>query len=637
MLKSFIYLGICVMSVISCAHANLQLSPLFSDHMVLQRDKPIHFWGQADPGERVTVKLKDNQVTTLTDAQGQWQLHLPAIGKGGPYLVTVSGKDKIVLNDVYLGDVWIAGGQSNMEWKLDWGVDNIEQEMQDTDYPQIRFFDVPNTVSANKETQLPDSSWQPASKETAGNFSAVAWFFAKQLHQHQDVAVGIIDANWGGTPAEAWTDVEQLTEVPGYQQKAREVIAEDNWPKLLEQNAQREQLKFKLIGDEQAVLATNAYKENYDVSKWQSIPLPNKKPLNDFVWLRKSFVLDHSPQQDATLVLGDLVQEAFIFVNGELIGRETWQDSESRHTLPKAKLHKGNNLLAIRIANSWDNNVMAGRPGEMWLQSDNQKLNLEGDWLFSNNIEQPMPEVVRYSWVPGFLYNAMIHPLLPYTSTGVIWYQGESNVGEHQYYYPLFSTMIRNWRDHADNPELPFLFVQLAAYLKHQKVQPNSAWAYLRDSQKQTLSLDNTGMAVTIDIGNQQDVHPRNKQDVGKRLWLQANNRVYGQANVPGGPDYQQYQIRDDKIIISFKYAEGLASKDNHAIKGFIIAGEDKVFYPGIAKINGETVTVSNPAVKKPVAVRYAWSDYPEVNLVNTQGLPATPFRTDNWPASEVK
>ncbi|WP_438862317.1 sialate O-acetylesterase [Neptunicella sp.] len=639
MFKIILSLGILFMSVATTVQASIQLSPLFSDHMVLQRDKPLHFWGQAPAGEKITVMLNHHQVTTTTNLQGDWQLQLPALAKGGPYQVTItdSGDKTITLKDVYVGDVWIAGGQSNMEWKLDWGIDDQAQEIQDSDYPQIRFFEVPNTLSAHKEKQLPASQWQSASPASVGNFSAVAWFFAKQLHQHQDVAVGIIDSNWGGTPAEAWTDVNKLTDVQGYQQKATKIIAEQNWPKLLAENSQREQLKFKMIGDEQSVLATNAYKASYDASHWQTVQLPNKTALNDFVWLRKSFQLDHQPQQNTTLELGDLVQEAFIFLNGELVARKGWQDSDARYVLPADKLHKGENLLALRIANSWDNNVMVGRPDEMWLQSDEQKIDLQGNWLFSNSVEQPMPKVERYSWVPGFLYNAMIHPLLPYTSAGVIWYQGENNVGEYQYYHQLFSSMITNWRERAGDPQLPFLFVQLAAYLPHQVLQPDSAWAYLRDSQKQTLALDNTGMAVTIDIGNEQNIHPHNKQDVGKRLWLQASNIVYGQANIASGPDYQQHRIQADKIIVSFKYAQGLTSKDNQAIRGFIIAGKDKVFYPATATIQDDTVIVSNPHVSEPVAVRYAWADYPEVNLINTQGLPATPFRTDDWTASEVK
>ncbi|MDN4503906.1 sialate O-acetylesterase [Alteromonadaceae bacterium BrNp21-10] len=631
-----ILLGLMLMLSTS-AIAQITLSPLFSEHMVLQRDKPVRVWGTAAAGQTLSISIAKHQLNTKADSDGNWQVMLPASSKGGPYTLKINADEILSIDDVYFGDVWIAGGQSNMEWKLSWGIDNLEQETLDAEYPQIRVFEVPNIVAHEKQQMLPDASWKLANQKNVMEFSAIAWFFAKHLHQEQNVAVGIIDSNWGGTPAEAWTEVNKLTAVNGYEQRAQEVIKTADWDAVMAENSLQEQRKYQLIGDLDLARATNAYKNDIDLSNWQTVDLPNKQPLHDLVWLRKSFTLDALPTTDSELFLGDLVQNALIFLNDELIAEESWQDSESRHQIAKDKFVVGDNQITLRVANDWDNNVFAGRPGEMWLQSESQKINLEGQWYVNNKLQPPLPKVKRFSFTPGFLYNAMIHPLLPYTTKGVIWYQGENNVGEHPLYHELFSTMITNWRERAQDASLPFLFVQLAAYLKPQALQPKSPWAYLRDSQRQTLTLPNTAMATTIDIGEADNIHPANKQDVGKRLWLQAKRMVYGQNNVPSGPDYSHHEIDGENVILHFDYAEQLHSNDKLPIKGFIIAGADKQFYPANANIDGEIVRLSHPKVKQPKAVRYAWADYPQVNLVNQQGLPAIPFRTDNWTAEQVQ
>lgn len=619
------------------ANAELVLPSMFSDHMVLQRDKPVLFWGKTDGNKSVTVSINGQSVATQADSNGQWKVHYPATTKSGPFKVSVVADETIEYKDVYFGDVWIAGGQSNMEWKLGWQVDNFEQELLDADYPTIRFFDVPNTVSHKKEKSLPPSEWKLANEINAAEFSAVAWFFAKKLHLEENVAVGIIESNWGGTPAESWMDAETAKRVPGYKRRVKDLAKIKNWPTVFTENAEREKLKYSLIGNEQVALDTGAYKTSTDLSNWRKVTIPNKEPISDFVWLRKSFDLSQQPRADVTFNFGNLEQGAFIFVNDNLVGKKTDHDSDTNIKLDKSAFKKGENVLTLRAVNNWNNRVKFGRSGELWIASAKEKVNLEGQWLYNNTIEQPMPKVVGYNRTPTFLYNAMLHGLLPYVSKGVIWYQGESNAHEHALYHDLFSAMITNWRKRANDPKLPFLFVQLAAFLQPSEIQPKSAWAYLRDAQRQTLALHNTGMAVAIDVGDSNDIHPRNKQDVGYRLWLQAANKVYAKSIVANGPDSVSHKIDGDKVVLFFSDAKGLSTTNNLSPTGFIIAGKNRKFYVANAQIKGDKVIVSSDNVPAPKAVRYAWANYPNVNLVNSEALPAVPFRTDDWKVESVK
>lgn len=624
-------LGLLFLVSAPLVQATVQLSPLFSDHMVLQRDKPVLFWGKADPKQLIEVSINQQKVSTKTDSKGDWKVDFPATAKGGPFKVSITGDESIELDDVYFGDVWIAGGQSNMEWKLGWKVDNFEQELLKANYPAIRFFEVPNTLSAKKEESLPDAEWKVANTANAAEFSAVAWFFAKHLHKDQDVAVGILNSNWGGTPAQAWTDIDVVKQVAGYAKAANKVLATENWSQVMAENSRKQAIKNTLIGDEQSALKTGAYKRSADLSSWKKVSLPLKKGITDVVWLRREFDLTSQPTTDVRLNLGSIEQQAIFYLNDQQIGKKTWKDTGAKFTLDKNVFKKGTNVLTLRGVNSWNNQVKIGRKGQLWLQTDTETVSLEGQWLYSNTIEQPMPKVTNYSWNSGFLYNAMMYPLLPYANKGVIWYQGESNAGRHQYYQELFSAMISNWRTRANDPEMPFLFVQLAAFLQPNDLQPNSAWAYLREAQRQTLTQNNTGMAVAIDIGDPNDIHPRNKQDVGERLWLQAASKVYGKNIVSSGPDFNGYHIQGNQIVVSFDSAIGLSTTDSAVPTGFIIAGKNRKFYVGQTKIRGNTVLVSSPHVKQPKALRYAWADYPKVNLVNAEQLPAVPFRTDNW------
>lgn len=623
----------------SKVHA-LTLSPLFSDHMVLQRDKPVRLWGEATANQTVSINLLGKSYSTQAAKNGSWELILPPHSKAGPFNITIDADETKIIQDVYFGEVWLASGQSNMEWKLKGDVVGKDEEIASADRPLIRFFDIPYALAASKQKHLPQSHWQVASSENAGYFSAVAWFFARKLQQEENVAVGIIESNWGGTPAEAWLDLDVVSTLDGYEKQSAEVKAQQNWPDILALNEEKSAQKWQRINDLETALKQPALKQTYDDSQWQNIDLPNKGPLHHFVWLRREFSLKDVPKTPITLEFGDIKQNAFIFVNGQHIASEDWETTGSTHVIPADVLQPGKNLITLRVNSDWDNQVFVGKPEQIWLTIGTEKHDIHQHWRMTNSLEAPMPKVMNYSFTPSFIYNAMIHPLLPYTAQGVIWYQGESNVNKHEYYHALFSNLIANWRERAQAPDLPFLFVQISAYLPPGELQPKSKWAYLRDAQRQTLSLPNTGMAVAIDVGSADDLHPKQKRPVGERLWRQAAAKVYGYDIVASGPEFSQMHVSGGKIkgevTLTFNHAQGLTTKDNAPLKGFIIAGDDKVFQIANARIEGNTVVVSHSDIKTPKAVRYAWANNPIANLINAENLPAVPFRTDDWLEGDV-
>lgn len=623
-----------MMSVSSVFAQDLSLPKIFNDHMVLQRDADVRFWGWAEPGAEVTLELKEITRNTVADEDGRWEAFLPEQPAGGPHAITVKSGNTVTLEDVYFGDVWVAGGQSNMEWKLNWIVENWEEEVANSgDFPEIRFFEVPQATAPSPQHKLPGGEWKKAHPDNTGNFSAVAWYFAKLNHSEKDVPVGIVESNWGGTPAEAWTPSLRLLDVPGYKEAAKEVVDPAlDWEKEFAENEERQQQKNMLVGNPEAGLDAGVHQPDYDDSNWEVVSLPTEEPLSDVAWLRRTFNVDADEVESVSLFTGDISQESFFYINGEEVGRKSWQEANETFEIDPDVLQPGENHIAFRAVNSWDNRVSIGGKNNMAITINGEEKTLTGEWKYSNTIEPPMPEVARYEWTPGFLYDAMIHPLAGYSIKGAIWYQGESNVGMHQYYNDLFEAMIKEWRASWRQDDFPFLYVQLANYLQKQENPYDSDWARLREAQTQTLSLANTGMATIIDIGDAEDIHPRNKHDVGLRLWKTAQKVAFGEQLVHSGPMYRGHVVEGHKIRISLDHTgSGLVTKGSDEILGFAIAGADKKFHWAEAKIDGNDIVVWSDEVENPVAVRYAWADNPDVSLYNEEGLPAVPFRTDDW------
>jgi sialate O-acetylesterase len=631
--KSFILFWMLLSVIfISCESdpgtSEVHLPKFFADHMVVQRDQPIRFWGMGIPGKKVIGKMNGKQVETKVDQSGQWLLAFDPLPASGPYEVEING---MLFKDVQVGDVWVAGGQSNMEWVMADQVEGAYNEISDADYNLIRFFKIPHDYDAKTKTDVRGGDWIIANSDNILGFSAVAWFFAKKLHLEKGVAVGIIESNWGGTPAEGWTAAEALTDIAAYREKAQEMLDKaDYWNEEIVQNKLRDLKRGELVSSPQNGEIQGVANPGYDDTNWTTVTLPNDKPFEDIAWFRKTITLNKL--ENMTLQLGEIQQVAHIYLNGGRLWIKDYSQPVQEIPIPSGMLVNGDNILAIRVVNSWNNQAVLGKKGDFYLRSSSHNINLEGNWKFSNTIEEAIPKVERYNWNPGFMYNAMIAPIVKYPIKGVIWYQGESNAGAHMHYKELFSTLIKDWRKQWAIGDFPFLYVQLANFMQRKEVQPDSDWAYLREAQAQVLELPYTGMAVTIDIGDAEDIHPRNKRDVGHRLWAAAQKVAYGDELVlASGPVMEAIVMEGEQAIISFtEVGDGLMTTDGESVKGFVVKDEAGNFFPAEAMITGQAqVTVRSKQVKNIMAVRYGWADNPDVNLYNSAKLPAVPFRSD--------
>lgn len=603
---------------------------LISEGMVVQRLQPISIWGKGIPGEKIRASLAGAISSTQVLEDSTWLVELPPLPAGGPFELQVNTQ---MLSDIWIGDVWVAGGQSNMEWPLKSGVIGAEEEFSNADFPQIRFFKVAKDYSPVEKSDVSDGSWKVANADNLRDFSAVAWFFAKRNHLEQNVPVGIIESNWGGTPAEGWTEAAVLARISerSYTDEALDVVENSSkWKEVILENEKRREMRDILVRRPDSLMAGEVSSLNYAESGWKTIQLPASNPLEHIAWVRKKFIL--KSLAPVTLHLPHLNQMAYLYINGVQIFHKDWGVEMSDLEIPTELLRQGQNVLTIRVINTWDNKPEVGRKDEMYLSQGGRKISLEGSWSYANSIVEPLlPEVNYYNWKPGFMFNAMIAPLLPFSIKGVIWYQGESNTGRHEEYRELFKSMIQNWRTRWDLGDFPFLFVQLANFMERKELQPESNWAFLREAQTQTLELPATGMAVTIDIGEENDIHPRNKKDVGERLWLQARKVAYGEQILASGPVIEKAEVAGNEVLLTFtEVGTGLKLSEGAEVLGFILEDAEGEFKVAPAKISGvNQVTLTIPEGLVPVGVRYAWADNPAVNLTNEINLPAVPFRID--------
>lgn len=629
LLAVLLFLPLLIACEFSKPESEVSFPRLISDGMVVQRDLPVKIWGKGIPNEKVRASLAGTVGSTQVLEDSTWLIQLPPLSAGGPYELEVNLQ---TIKDVYVGDVWLAGGQSNMEWPLKSGVIGADEEFADADFPQIRFFKVQKDYSAEEKSDVSGGSWKAANAENLPEFSAVAWFFAKRNHTEKNVPVGIIESNWGGTPAEGWTEAKVLAGLEGksYTAESKEIIENPSkWTEILSENTRRTVLRDSMVKSLDEPLAGEVSAVGYNDGDWRSINLPSENPLEHIAWLRKKFRLS-TPDQ-VTLTLPYIDQMAFLFVNGVQIHYKDWGASMPEVIIPSEILNQGQNVLTVRVINTWNNKPALGSLGEMFLSQNGRKISLEGAWSYSNDKVEPLLPIVEYhNWRPGFMFNAMIVPLTNYGIKGAIWYQGESNTGRHAEYRELFGAMISNWRARWGIGEFPFLFVQLANFMESKALQPDSNWAYLREAQTQTLELPNTGMATIIDIGEAGDIHPRNKKDVGERLWLQAKNVAFGEEVLASGPVFKEVKREGNELILTFsEVGEGLKLAVGDEVKGFIVEDAEGQFDLAKGVISGPNqVNLTIPEGFVPVGVRYAWADNPEINLVNSINLPTVPFRT---------
>lgn len=620
----------CLLFTSNTSFAAITLAPLFSDHMVLQRNTDITISGQATKNQIITINIAQQALTTTSDNHGNFSTTIYAEKAGGPYTLSVSTPiETTQVNDVYFGDVWLASGQSNMEWKLKWEVNNHLAEIKDSNYPLIRYFDVKNQYLATPQTTLNNSEWVLASQQTSPEFSAVAWFFAKKLHLEKNVPIAVIDSTWGGTPAEAWTPLEALVKLNGYQESAQALIDEPAlWDAIFDQTRLDEIEKSRKLTTTQGHSKLKLSSINYDDSSWNKVDLPLPELLSDIVWARKiiNLTADDITEKGLEIKLGSYPQFSQVYVNEQHILTKLGEDKESSYFVAKDVLKVGKNLLAIRALNAWNNKNQIGRKGQINAVTMARTFDISQGWRINNSVEGKLPMPERYWQKTAVLYNAMIHPIIHYPIKGAIWYQGESNISRSAEYHELFTAMIKSWRSLWQQQDMPFIFAQLASMKKttHQPVE--SEWALLREAQTQSLALDNTAMAVLLDAGEQWDIHPRNKQIVGERMWHAANAIAYGENNVYAGPTASSHKHFGNKLVIKFKnIGSGFQAKDK--LIGFEVAGKDGIYMNAKAKISGDDIIIWSKNVTNPKSIRYGWADNSPANLYNQEGFPAVPFR----------
>ncbi|GAB6007430.1 sialate O-acetylesterase [Dysgonomonas reticulitermitis] len=626
--------------------------------MVLQQQTQVPIWGKSTPHKtiKVVTSWDKKSYESLSDASGKWMVKVATPKAGGPYKIEISGDGTVVLQDVLIGEVWICSGQSNMEMPLaGWGqIDNYQKEIADADYPDIRLFHVERTSSVvpTDHINVTGNGWRKCSPGNIPDFSATSYFFGRKLHQDLKIPIGLIHTSWGGTPAESWTSNESLEMMPEFRKEIEEI---KSIPQDLQERNKLKEKKLKEY-DMEVMSKDFGYKESiavaasagYDDSLWEQMVLPGHweqkglEGFDGFVWFRKTVDIPAAwENKELTLSLGAIDDNEVTFFNGTEIGRTDGFNVNRRYSIPARLVKRGKAVITVRVTDGGGEGGICGNSDDLFLspaKNGLSKIDLSGNWKYKIALGKydvtPVPAYYNEGnpYCLSSLYNAMIHPIVPYGIKGAIWYQGEANDTRAYQYRTLFPLMINDWRTKWGY-SFPFYFVQLANYKQIEDMPEESDWAELREAQSGALHLANTGMAVTIDIGNANDIHPKNKQEVGRRLALIANSNLYGKDEPFSGPIFNSYKIDGNKVRISFTHTDGgLKAKGDEDLKGFCIAGPDRRFYRAEAIIEGDEVVVSSPDVIFPVAVRYAWANNPVCNLYNGAGLPASPFRTDDWP-----
>jgi sialate O-acetylesterase len=624
------------------AQAQLRLPKLISDGMVLQRDAPLKIWGWASPGEKIAVSFLGKRYKTTTDRSGKWQVGLPSYPAGGPYTMEIAGKTKLTVKDILLGDVWFCSGQSNMVHQMNIHDVTYAQEIREANFPQIRQFLLPTGTSLQgPREELPQGQWKAAVGEEVRPFSAVAYFFAKKIHLKYKVPVGIINASVGGTPIEAWTSEQGLHEFASLS-AAVEKNKDTAYVNRLNQRPPQTTPRPAAPVDLGMEGTPKWYDPSYTPKGWRPINIPGYwedqgiKDLNGVVWYRREIDVPASMVgKPATVFLGRIVDADELYINGKLAGRTTYQYPQRRYKLPADLLKPGKNLLVVRVTNTGGKGgFVPDKPYCLFAGADT--LDLKGTWQYKVGVAyRPFRGDggggISAQNQPAALYNAMVAPEIDYAIKGFCWYQGESNAGRPEEYADLQRALIKDWRNKWNDETLPFLYVQLPGFMDYNYLPSESSWAMLRESQLKALSVPNTAMAVAIDLGEWNDIHPDNKKDVGERLAQAAFKIAYGEDVVPTGPLLQSATVKGDKIEITFtNTGGGLTTNDGEAPAEFAIAGADKRFVWANAKIENGKVVVWSAEVPNPLYVRYAWADNPvNPNLYNKEGLPASPFRTD--------
>ena len=677
--------------LIGTARADVRLPTIFSDHMVLKKSAKVPIWGTADPGEQLTVTLGGQSVQATAGPDGKWNAALDlSHSKPGPFEFSVEGKNKLTVSDVVVGEVWIASGQSNMSWALK-DPPAAGEEIAASANPLIRQFLVTRKPSPGRLGDV-EGSWTVASPATTGAFSSVGYFFARRLQRELKVPVGFINTSVGGSALEPWLSVEAINSVPDLKSTAESLWnAQRDFPGKRRAFVEAMDLWIKEAGRADKSEANVSAFAGLDASTqgWIPVTLPGPVqapglPDAGIVWLRKDIDLSAERARLDNFLRIPLDGFDSVYWNGELIKKTTYQEFpypgyvrfRAPFVIPPAKQKVGKNVLAIRLYQpvgpaKFTGPVMVGPTnfiGE-WL-SKIEPLTLSGEWLAKaefefppieakNTVATPVLPAINAQQVASIWFNGMVAPLIPYAISGVVWYQGESNADRAWQYRTSFPLLITDWRKQWAQGDFPFYFCQLANFKAKQPEPEESKWAELRAAQSSALTLPKTGQAILIDIGESNDIHPANKKDVGERLAAIALAKDYGKAIPFSGPVYDSVHFENGKAILRFQPTEGglvarplpatfdvetktqttaplVRNNPGSELEGFAICGEDKKWVWAEAKIEKDRVVVWSDKVPSPIAVRYAWADNPTCNLSNGAGFPASPFRTDDFPATTL-
>jgi len=613
----------------------LKLPDFFTDNMVLQCNKPIKIWGWTNTDDEIQVTIGQIVEKTYADKSGHWVVNFQPFPAGGPYLLEVNnGIEKITIKNILFGEVWFCSGQSNMGWKLRNSL-NAAEELKKDENNQIRLLTVKRTMSNAPLENVETSGWQICNSKNIKDFSAVAYYFGRQLYDSLQVPIGLIHSSWGGTKIETWMSKEAIMPFSTYESLCKELDtlkidqliksgkeAFDNWSVL--------------IDSLDSGLKEKWFATNFDKTKWKNVELPGYwrdlpiKQKEGVIWYSKEINLEESDvKNDLILNLGRIDDEDITYINGELLSIGKNKDLDRKYVIPVSLVKIGKNEITVRVKNQQGYGGFRSSKEKLFLQTAARTINLCNDWKFASGTGTKLPKrpyTLHPNDYPSLLFNGMVAPFCPFAIQGVIWYQGESNTKEVNFYSSLFSNMITQWRESWNEKNMPFLFVQLANYAV--PTDTSNTFAKIRDAQREVSSLKNTAMVVTIDIGESDNVHPKNKKEVGRRLSLAALNIAYKKQINYKGPEFTKLKKDKNEIIVYLNNAEGLHTKDNSKfINGFKVAGRDNISYDAMGYISKNNIRVYSDKVKDPFSVKYAFENAPEhLNLVNEAGLPAVPF-----------
>jgi sialate O-acetylesterase len=667
---------------IQCSHKrdDLQLAAIFNDHMVLQQQAEVPIWGTASPGDQVSVKTDwGTEQTTKVAASGEWILRIKTPEFGGPYNVTVNtATQQLEYKDVMIGEVWLASGQSNMEWPMSARILNQKKEVQNVKNNNIRMFSVPRNLNG---TNINSASWKVATPENAPGFSAVGYFFARELNQELKVPIGILNTSWGGTRVEAWTSFEKLLQMPESSGNAKKLAAFGSLNEIKErkkaetlqiEKANRVYLNAETISIPESIPAWEALDlgdfeyvaPQYDDTSWSTVNLVDVKQdysfsfedlfgegihaENGVIWLRKTFDLKQPQKAYQFIAENGIDDYDYTYLNGQHLGTGLSCCTQRTYDIPQGLLKEKGNVLAIRVL---DRGGKGGFRGATYLKTAEKRFPLDtGIWKFKHIAFDLSTSIQKHNLsfevltqqdsllkskvkkglssqdpnIYSVLFRTMIEPVLPYGIKGFLWYQGESNVGKPHEYQNLFTGMIEDWREKW-GAKLPFYFVQIAPY-QYTKGDESQK---LRDAQRKTLGIEKTAMAITLDIGEEKDIHPANKQEVGKRLARHALYNDYDRSDIiASGPLYSEHKTNKNYLDVYFDYV-GLGLVAKGVLSGFEISGLDGEFYPAQARIIKDKVRLRSKKVPNPKHARYGWKNYFDAQLFNKEGLPASSFSTN--------